>query len=654
MRFSKKAQPRKSETVDLSKGARLVNCTRKDRSISVRKGLRATGHRVYTHFDSNPFDTYLEMTDCYIYDEGELARVAIIKEENFYSYITFRIKLIFTDGRVKDLSEVTFSRTDYNLFGRPESFTVFSGEPTIGSGIYFMARRVYEGGFAQDNAIIYELSDDKTMWRMLSQSDFYSPTLLANGRGNAYRAAELAMGNFEFPSPVYPQSANLLSGGYKAYFTADSYSYYFKLPHPCTQDFVACRFNHYGIRTDWIFYYGENYATAEFDGQKITAVLSREEGSITFKGENSLDYPLPYDGSLNNLLIEATAAKKNGDILVASKKGAVQIDAGLMSEGSAVTAFWGGWLHPAAVVFNSPLSPLYFPADELQIIGEESTPVLKLAVCTDSLVAIRRESIYTSPIKGVTLPSAEPATSSGAGTDYLHIDRRFETAVTLQAPPLEKSIVSVGSKVYFVDDTGKITSFSKQGKSLSYHGQAQVSPFGFGIVIDGNYGYICEKTVFFATKDEDGEEIWQLPETMEGGFTFLGKTVLVGHYYKSLEGMFFTATFTGTEDTHFSLLGDAIKQTPLPPKASIELPLFEGLSRARKLFAVRVDACADNLTVGLTADGRCHPDERFYMSGENNYILCGDVARSAGLTLTAEGNALIKGVSYEYREMNKM
>ncbi len=654
MRFSKKAAVRKSDEVVFGKGTRLVNCTLKDGQISPRKGLVATGHRVGTYLDSNWFETSLEMTDCYIYDEGELARVAVIIEDDMMANILFRIKLIFTNGRVKELSEVTFSRTDYNIFGRPSSYTVFSGAPTVGCGIYFMARRSYGESDTPDNMIIYELDEAKTVWRLLTSSDVYKPTIFANGRGNAYRAAELSMGNFEFPASVYPQSANLLTNGYKANYTADSYSYYFKLPHPCTKEYASCRFNHYGKEVFWQFYEGEEYATAELDGQKITAILSRTEGSINLVREGGANFPLPYDGTLNNITVEAPAKKAASDLLVASKTGAVQIDAGLMSEGSAVTAFWGGWTNPAAVVFNSPLSPLYFPADEMQIIGEESTQVLKVVVCTDTLVAVRRDSVYICPIKGVALPQGEPATAFGANNNYLRTKRQFTSSVTLQNPPLAGSIVSMGTSVFFVDNTGEIKSFLGQGKTLSNHGRTQTSPLGFGIAIEGRYCYICDKTACFASYDKGVQEVWTFPETIEGGFTFLGKTVLIGNCYKSPEGMHYTAVLNGEEDTHFFALGDAIGQTNLSLKWGVETPLFERISRARKIFAVRVSADAENIEVSLTADGRRHPTERFYMSGENNYVICADVARTARIKITADGGTALYGMSYEYREMNKM
>ena len=653
MRFSKKAAVRKSADVVFGKGTRLVNCTLKDGQISPRKGLVATGHRVGTYHDSNWFDTNLEMTDCYIYDDGELARVAVFIEDDMMANMTYRIKLVFTNGRVKDLSQVNFSRTDYNIFGRPSAYTIFSGEPTVGCGIYFMARRSYEDT-ALDNTIIYELSDDKTLWRMVTPGDYYTPTIFANGRGNAYRAAELSMGNFEFPDPVYPQSENLLTNRYKANYTADSQSYYFKLPHPCTSEYASCRFNYYGKEVLWRFYEGEEYATAEIDGQKITSFLSRNEGSIAFMREGGADFPLPYDGTLNNITVEAPADKPLSDLAVSSKTGAVRIDAGLMSEGSAVTAFYGGWKVPAAVVFNSPLSPLYFPADEMQIIGEESTPVLKLDVCTDTLVAVRRESVYVCPIKGVTLPQDKPATSLGAKTGYLKTKRQFTSVISLGNPPLAGSIIPIGSSVFFVDNTGEIKSFAGKGKTLSGHGKTEVSPLGFGIVIEGRYCYINDKTACFAENDSGIREMWTFHETIEAGFTFLGKTVLIGNCYYSPEGMHYTAVFGGDEDTHFFASSDGIGQTNLSLRQSIEAPLFERLSRARKLFAARVSADAENIEVSLTADGRCHPTERFYMSGENNYIICSDVARTAKIKIAADGGATIYGVSYEYTEMNKM
>ena len=653
MRFSKKAPVRKSEDLVLGKGTSLVNCTLKDGQIRTRKGLTATGHRLGTYFDSNWFDTNLEMTDCYIYDEGELARVAVLIEDDMMANMTYRIKLVFTNGRVKELSQVNFSRTDYNIFGRPSAYTVFSGEPTVGCGIYFMARRSYEGA-VPDNTIIYELSDDKTLWRMLTPGDYYTPTCFANGRGNAYRSAELLIESVDFPDPVYPQSENLLTNRYKANYTADSYSYYFKLPHPCTSEYASCRFNYYGKEVVWEFYEGEEYAVAEIDGQKITAFLSRTEGSISFIREGGLDYPLPYDGTLNNITVETPANKPPSDLIVSSQMGAVRIDAGLMSEGSAVTAFYGGGQVPAAVVFNSPLSALYFPADEMQIIGEESTPVLKLAVCTDTLVALRPDSVYACPIKGVTLPQDKPATSLGAKTGYLKTKRQFTSAISLKNPPLAESIIPLGSSVFFVDNTGEIKSFTGQGKTLSSHGKTEASPLGFGIAIEGRYCYINDKTACFAENESGIREMWTFPETIEAGFTFLGKTVLIGNCYYSPEGMHYTAVFGGDEDTHFFALGDAIGQTNLSLRQSIEAPLFERLSRARKLFAARVSADAENFEVSITADGRHHPTERFYMSGENNYIICSDVARTAKIKIAADGGATIYGVSYEYAEMNKM
>ncbi len=654
MKFSKKAPVRKSAQVTFGQGIRLTNCTLKDGEIQTRKGLSATNYRLSSFSDSLPVETSVEMTDCYIYDEGELARIAFIIEDDLFANVTYRIKLILTNGRVKDLSQITFSRTTEYLFGRPDCVTIFSGEPTTGSGIYFMVRRTYNNQSVEDNLMIYELNKDKTMWMMLTEGDYYIPTILANGRGNAYRAAELTIGNIKFPSVVRPQSENLLSRRYRATYTADSHSHYFKLPYPCSQEQVVCRFNHYGIHTEWVFYNGESSATAEFGNQRITAVLSRKEGSIYFMQQDGRDFPLPYDGTLNNIVAEACTLKDSSSLLVASKTGAVQIDAGLMSAGSAVTAFYGGRHHPAVVVFNSPLSPLYFPAAELQSVGEDSTRVLKLTVCTDTLVAIRPEAIYTCPIKGVTLPSGEIADSLGAKADYLTTKRMFETAVALDCPPLERSVVPIGAKIFFVDETGKITSFSKQGKTLAYHGLVEPASFAFGIAIEGRYAYIKHKIVFFAQKEDGTEDIWELPQTIVGGYTFLGKTVLIGHCYYSPEGMYFTSVFRGEEDTQFFAQSNSIGRENIPLQSRIEVPLFEGLPRARKIFAVRVSADAESLTASITADGRSHPPERFYMSGENNYIICGDVARTARLSLSAEGNSLIKGVSYEYSEMNKM
>ena len=509
------------EEGELSEGK---NVYIKNGRITTRPAIKTDIEKVLsTKFLDGSANVEYTLTDSVYYLDGEYSRIATA--EIYYDNSNYFVKvfLIGVSGEITELGEFHFARSDNETYFIPQNMTFYVGKPQKSSGVFALVSLVNKVNFSEYEQRVYEFDFTDSSWKRTE--DFYIPTILINGRGNAY---EIAKDN----GPVYtalPQeleSPNLLSGKFYAYYTSDGHSSSFRLPFTQIADSdVVCLLNHSErLSTEWIVKAGETSSTLEFFGSTVTMNVDREIGIIYFT-ENGTAFQLPQmtDYAENNIKILAQKEIENGLINVTSCSTCTVI--------GDKTVFSGG-KERGRFYYTSFENPLYFPRVFENVIGSPKTEVESTFALNDSVLAFKKDGVWEIDVKTAgTLNKTALVRDNSAffkGTDSFTV----KPVTTAFGCVNKNTIAQVGdSAVWLSSDNniyklsgGKVYNVSMKIKpfleTLSYEERANAR----ASVMDGYY-MLCfgNKAVIIETeKKETPTFLWEFDDNISvlGAFSF--------------------------------------------------------------------------------------------------------------------------------------
>lgn len=635
------------------------NSLLKDGRIHCRKGLLCEKENLVFKRDNNwALDMSFICTDCYVYLKGNYGRVVISVADNLMGNISYNMRLVFSDGRTTDIGTIEFTRASYDIFGYPASFTVFSGAPTFGCGIYFIARQVY-GGDYPDFIKVMELSKELDNWILIDSSDIYSPAVLGFGRGESYHNAAPFGEPLKLPDPVMPESKNLLGTGFKAYYTSDSASYAFALPYTeLDNELIKCEFV-FG-RKSYVWKIFSDYTSSDaisIDGKKIAMHCDRSTGRVHFT-DGSNGWAPPYTGELNTLCFTAHKTVEGHSLKVASMTRCCRLDGDAMTEGSNVSVFYASSLYPSQIVANSPHNPLYFPESGQTTLGEASKEITRMIIKDRQLIAFKDNEMYSADIKPLNGKS-EIVSSSKAAENSGVYPISFKKAVNLISSPLPKSIALLGGDIVYASYDGniyKVTGNTTYKTEKLCDSHLSVTGESFALIYDGVYLLTNDNHALMIEKNNNiytcGE--WSFPAKILNGFSYLSNTVLFAEYFDNNEYLIYPMSFSGNTDHTLSICGDTISLSSHPIKASCTIPLFEESPERKRIFAIRADGEGSELL--LTVCDRNKPLVRIKgcFNNGSSYFLCGCYATKPTAKLSFSGGSVLDSVAVEYKGLNKL
>lgn len=636
-----------------------TDCELKEGIVVPRAGLRGGLDSIIYRSDFSPYtENELRLTDCYLYFEGRYCRVAVAIADDLMDSAVFHMRLIFSDGEIMDIGSVTFGRVSADQYGYPSSFTVFSGTPKRGCGVFLIARQVYGEGY-EDFIRIMELSAAKTEWIMLTDSDMYLPTLLANGRGESYYMACPFGERLQLPAPIRPQSRNLLYGGFSAYFTTDSASSGFFLPlDELDNGRIVAELEDGGVKVRWIIPEGgENSEETEVDGQSVIMLCDRPIGRVYFKKPDGMDYPLTYTGKVNNLRITASKGSLAERLKVASCTASVKIEGQSSINSGSVNAFYGSFLYPDEVVISSPLNPLYFPEDSCYTLGGNGTRVTKLVNQSRTLLAFKDDRLYAAEISPFKTTPSVAAINGGVALDVTTFSSDFRPVSELSASPIPETVTELGDGLAYLSRDGFI--YRLIGSSARYTAQrlceAHYTGRDFAVTYEGRY--LCfhgnTATVVEMAKGKPSVSRWRFPVSPTAGFSRGGRPLLFSGLNADGVNVIYLLRFGEWDDRYLSLSGGLEEETESPVEAAFSFSPFEKSCHAVKLIRLRIDSGGQNMTVTVKGEEGPESRHRATVTGEKALVLCGKIARHPRVCITFKKGE-ISGVAVEYRRLQKL
>ncbi len=607
---------------------------------------------VYCDNGADSDETYPVITDCSVYLFGRLGRVIINVRDNLMGNLIFEMRLVYPEGDSLELGRIEFTRSGSGETGYPSAYTVFSGSPVRGSGIFFTCRQQYSGG-SEDFCRIMELSEDLSTWIMLSSDSTYVPTVLANGRGDAwYRAAPYGE-LLDLPEPVKPQSRNLISDAFYSYFTTDSVSVWYTLPESGLDEaMVSAELYYQG--NDYLFEvypYTDASEGTDIDGTEVVMLVNRERGDICFKSADGRDFALPYGGRLNNLKITAYKNRPDDLLRVCSATGCVGITSSVSTGESEVTVFYGGSLRPADLLWNSPLHPLYFPADSRLSLGDGEAAVDRLILRDKTLYAFKEDRAFLS--ETVQFKGEDKIfTEDGEAKNTSGYEIAFKKAVSLPARPQKESVCLFGTGVIFADSLGGVYTL-KDSVTERVYDTDRVGECRFAVTSGDRYLLFGETDAEVLEKDGKGGFYtyrWSFEENIVGGFSYLGRILLLGLRRRDAEAMLFPVlSGSGGED---SVLSSDLTATDRQIIGSVSLAPFD-TPEAKRLYGIFLEGEGEALIE--IADGqKSLKKERLTLKRGGGVTALGLTARRPVITLGFKGGFSVESIALCYRIQNRL
>ncbi len=480
------------------------------------------------------------LTDTWVNIGNLKKRIAVCIEDDGYSNIYYHIFALSADSK-ESLGTVIFSRADAYTFGVPASFIIFDATPTIGCGIYFMARVVFEN--EPDTFRLCELSSNKKDWIRLSSDELYVPTLLINGRG--YAAAKAINEGIKLSAPREPESLNMLGERYRASFTTDGYSFFFTMPKYPLKGKIECELAlDSGSVVNFVINDGETFSqTVEVYGEAIRLRCNREAGQIVTDREKELCVPLPFYGLENNLRFTVSVDRFESTQRVSSLTKCRQIFADSASSTGRAIAFSGSSLYPEDVVWISPLCPLYFPEKNRLSV---SSRVLGLDFMDGKLIVSEKDTLSS-----FTAAVMSPVINGVQNPINLTPSDRFEFNRSI----IPETLLIGGGKLRFCTTNGEIYSVNASLKTEKVVTLPSFLPEK-GAFFENKYLLIKDRELYVLDTEspEKGRLVfWELPLEILSAIDFEGKTIF---YSKDENCKIFAFSLSGDSD-FFSLEDDS-------------------------------------------------------------------------------------------------
>lgn len=628
MRISKRVSDARYLEVDLKKGfLEGKNVCFSEKGVAARPGICPTDF-LFTPWEFADGYTEFTLTDLIVSIDGTKKQIAVCMEDDGYSNIHYHIFALSAEGR-QSLGTVSFSRAGSDSFFAPASFIIFDGKPTVGSGIYFFARLVSDG--EADYHRVLELSKDKTSWIVLPQDAFYIPTLLINGRGEL--AAKALGEGVRLSAEIAPESLNLMSAKYRAGFTADGYSYSFKMPRYPLVGEIKCELPlPSGSTVSWVIPSGEVFSEAVIiDDVPYKLRVMREEGTIITDGEK-LCTPLPFFGSENNLLFTLTVDNSATLPKACSFTKSCKTFASAESESGAVTVFSGSSLDPSLIVWSSPLCPLYFPEKNSFSVANAVTDLKSVG---DRLLIFERYSIT----------SAKASVRAALSEDTLpQIGLLSSKMQELSSAIIPETIVKKEEKLLFCTHSGRVYSVDS-GLGLTPLAVCEGITPEMGALLDDKYLLSAGERAFMLDPGLGEFFEWELPLSVLSAASTSGKTVF---YAKDGDGGIFGFTFEGKEDEFYRTERGNTELVTKPIEATFTAELASS-PRCGKLHELSVGGMSCGITE-LLSEGK--PLARF--RGSAHRLFPALLFHSLNARFSFSGGAELSKAMLKYSNFNKL
>lgn len=496
------------------------------------------------------------LTDISLHIDEDECRIGITIEDDSMSNVYYHFSALFAD-RISSLGTITFTRTSHESFPLPSSYIIFEGQPTLSSGIYFMTRVI---GGEEASYQIYELNLDRRSWQILSESEFYVPTLLKFGRGFLSTTA-MSEDNLKLSTPIEPESINMLTGAYKAEYTTDGHSRFFVAPKFPLVGKIECHLTlGSGSTVDWEIKSGETCSEFMFvDGAKMRLRCDRERGKLITDNEQGFSEPIPFYGFENNICFTLEADRKDTVDRAFSLSMCRRIFANSAAQTGAVTVFSGSKLYPRDIVWNTPEKPLYFPEkNRLSLAGK----VTSLCPINGRLAVFETDNITLvgATVKAPLSPNATPPIILSAG-------QKSE----LRRKIIPETVAESEDKLYFCTTDGEFYSADSTASVKAIASLKDLLPQR-GIMYGRKYLLIRDQNLFcFDTEESAGLLIpWEMPTKILSAINFSGHTVF---YHKDPNDRILAYTLSGELDE--------IGETPLPIQCFFEAALLDEPRRSR-------------------------------------------------------------------------
>lgn len=534
MRFKKISSSHNFREIELKKGfldGKNVMLT--ENGIASRPGVKLLDNPVV--FDPNSYSAELPeflLTNITVNINDEKCRIAVTIESDGKSNVYYLFSALSANGQTS-LGSIIFTRTSSESFPLPSSFIIFEGKPVRGSGIYFMARVTVsdEPAFCR----IYELSEDKDQWLIISDNEFYVPTLLKNGRGFSATKA-ISEDGLKLSSPSEPESMNLLSQRYRACYTTDGHSFFFEAPRVPLVGKIECRLLlSSGSSVNWVI--DNDKTESEFisvEGVEMRLRCDRQSGRLITDSSERLCIPFPFYGIENNLCFTLSVDQSDALQKVSSLSECRRIFADTKALSGSVTVFSGSELYPEDIVWNSPENPLYFPEKNCLSM---SAPVTALSSVGGRLIVFEKDNL--SSVKATV---KEPLSSEYDPPITLYAERRCE----LYRRIIRDTIAETDSQIFFCTEDGEVYSADSTANAkriLSLDGFTVLRGVMFGkkyLMINGSTIYQLDT----ASPRIEKPLLWEMPEEILSAINFSGNTVFYSRTSKdrvlayTLEGEF--------------------------------------------------------------------------------------------------------------------
>lgn len=356
--------------------------------LKSRNGIKINRDAVEGRYDiSGSFEKGITLTDTMFEYKSRMCRIAYSVWGDGDSYSFVKMYLITPLHKIVSIGDIQIHRTSSDTYYRFESIVFLVGEKHSGSGIFAFLTRKSEDSEIYD---IYELSSNLQSWKLLYDSDYYEPVVLVNGKGTLYNTAAKERDVYSGQT-ANPESFNMLTNRFKAYFTSDGSSFQFHLPVTklSLNSQIVCRvYATPSSYEEWIIPSQSESVTINSSSGKVTLKCDRNTGHLSFLNEDGSYYSPPncYAVSGNNIVVRAERIKESQTGNIIGSRGVKVYNSNAY--------FYGNKINPEKVYCARINEPLYFPEKMAARIGSSNDTVIAMAVQNNKLIAFNESQIY--------------------------------------------------------------------------------------------------------------------------------------------------------------------------------------------------------------------------------------------------------------------
>ena len=524
----------------------------KDGVLKNRPGINTSEENLLNNYNyQGGFSYYYKLTDIEITLEEQTKRMFLEEIDIDDDHHVLLTHFINTDSSFSHTAQIQFNRNSDSVYYIPQTISFFKGAPKNGGGIFAIARLVNVENFSQFWNVIYEISNDLTMWDVVT--DTYIPTVLINGRGNNYEIS--AATNQAFTgTPTRLEKLNLLNGAFYAYFSTDGRSSSFRLPFSDLADGeVSCRFyNKIDSFIEWIIPQGSNSATKKYTDVDVTMHINRKTGIVNFTvAAGDFEVPLITHQNENNLRFCAVKNLNYGIDDVAASTTSVSHNSKIFLAGK-------------NCIFQADYrQPLYFPYESMCYVGDGDTAITAFTPINSKIVVFKDNETYLLSIKNGEAINSVSLLADNDSVFY-HNDTMqcqcvsYTIGCNADSLPLKrgKNILWRGNDgyIYSLGSDGQVLCISRKinefiNGNLNATATCSFELENYCVFITQNHALAAEINALSITDADDVKwYYWEFPSQLQfaGAFCDSGSTKLL--CCNTEFEISFTATLTGDSD----------------------------------------------------------------------------------------------------------